>query len=487
MNNYLPIIILAILSFGLLLFILLRKKEPGLPSSLINNSNGKNNTLELSKLVQSTSFNTSEGGEITISDKPMYLPNGLYIHIDKNLVNITSEHIEKAHLDTDSDTPVMAYSQVLGMLKDLDTNTSDLHSKSQKLLTSINHYVELIVNFLASNPNANPNWRTLLTTLGDIKQILTKLTTPKISKDVTDEVIVEFKAAVKKLDNLKITSMEEIYDSLKFTITKLGGFSKLLHRFQRRIKWDMIQAIVNNDDNYRTVSKESKVEGSKHCTAYPLKWWQNCPDNTRPVGSQGWSKTGACNKWYQHISGELMCAPYTSNFKYPVGGNCDAIINAVTTVKDGWHKDKNSPVVQVISRSLSSILSSLSLSPSLHAVIRTISTIFRLAMPALEGDYSWLIEDLADVCYNYKCEGNTKTNVCNGDTAKPYCVPKMTDNQIANRDCAKPNSGCFTEPSGCCINDNNSNLCPSETKTTYNVTASSASRSSELLDYSILI
>lgn len=100
----------------------------------------------------------------------------------------------------------------------------------------------------------------------------------------------------------------------------------------------MIQSIANDDKDYRKIDTSiTKQKGSGHCTAYPLSWWQNCPEGSKPSGSRGWSNKGgdnACNKWYQHISGELMCSEFKSNYSVPLGGKCNEIIDTIRTVKN---------------------------------------------------------------------------------------------------------------------------------------------------------
>ena len=132
----------------------------------------------------------------------------------------------------------------------LNTDITKLAKKDlEKLKNNVSHYIQLITDFLSSNTNADQNWKNLLKCLGYIDQILKKSNLSNLQQTYKEvkKTLSELKNSEHPLDT------KEIYDYLKFTITKLGGFSALLHRFQNRIKCDMIQSIANDDKDYRKI------------------------------------------------------------------------------------------------------------------------------------------------------------------------------------------------------------------------------------------
>lgn len=427
---------------------------PGLPKQFLYNNDPS--TIDIATLSQSSNYQQEEDGsrDYVISKNPIYLANGLKIHLDEALVSVNNGAIPSAINDMapdDDKTTITSLNGLVTNLKQINNNTSNVESSRD----SIDHYIELITNFLGSNPDADTNWKATLKLLGDVRQII----------DIKDwEQLGTVKPLLTDIENqankLTVPSMDDIYNYLKFTITKLGGMSAILHRFQHRIKWDMIQSIANNDPNYRTVPSKTTPIPSGKCTFYPLSWWQNCPEEGQiPVGSRGYNKDpaqSACHKWYQRLSGELLCGKVDNQYEHPINGkHCKSIIEAGEALS-------NPNVQKILSVSLSTILSTLSLIPQLSATIKSITAIFKLAMPYVKGDYTWLLDDLKDVCYNYICPETTaldldpKQNKVCGNSSKiapRYCVPKFTDKALANRDCLTDKLSCNTQPSGNCVID----------------------------------
>jgi hypothetical protein len=441
---------------------------PGLPKKFLYNNDP--NTIDIATLSQSSNYKQEKDGsrDYVISDNPIYLANGLKIHLDEALVSVHNHAITSAINDMASDDvnhiEITTLDGLVTNLKQINTNTSNVQSSRE----SIDHYIELITNFLGSNPDADTNWKATLKLLGDVRQIIDIKDwqqLPKEVKPLLDDIETQ-------ANNLTVPSMDDIYDYLKFTITKLGGMSAILHRFQHRIKWDMIQSIANNDPNYRVVPSKTTPVPSGKCTFYPLSWWQNCPEDTIPVGSRGYNKNpaqSACHKWYERLSGELLCGKVENQYEHPINGkHCKSIIEAGEALS-------NPDVQKILSVSLSTILSTLSLIPQLSATIKSITAIFKLAMPYVKGDYTWLLDDLKDVCFNYICPETTdddiKANkVCgrSGKNGGPgYCVPKFSDKKLANRDCLTDKLICNTQPSGVCTNDATTK--PTDTSTTLSI------------------
>lgn len=458
---------------------------PGLPKQFLYNNDPS--TIDIASLSQSSNYQKENDGsrDYVISKNPIYLANGLKIHLDEALVSVNNEGIPSAINDMASDddnkTSITTLDGLVTNLQQIKTNPSNVDSSRE----SIDHYIELITNFLGSNPDADTNWKATLKLLGDVRQII----------DIKDwNQVVAVKPLLADIENqankLTVPSMDDIYNYLKFTITKLGGMSAILHRFQHRIKWDMIQSIANNDPNYRVIPSKTTPIPSGKCTFYPLSWWQNCPEEGQiPVGSRGYNKDpaqSACYKWYERLSGELLCAKVDNQYEHPINGkHCKSIIEAGEALS-------NPNVQKILSVSLSTILSTLSLIPQLSATIKSITAIFKLAMPYVKGDYTWLLDDLKDVCYNYICLETTDADitankVCgqSGPNSGPgYCVPKFTDKALANRDCLTDKLSCNTQPSGICTNDPKAKQ-PSDKSTTLSLNNSETPYA--LQDYSKFI
>ena len=229
---------------------------------------------------------------------------------------------------------------------------------------------------------------------------------------------------------VKLPDINQVYGWIKQELSNIGGISGIIKKFETRIKYDMIQNLINNETTngspYRTIPPGAEATGSGHCTAYPLSWWQNCPDGKLPAGSRGWTADGACNKWYQHISGELMCKQYTQNGAIRLGGFCDVITSDETAKK-----------IAFASESLSRILADLGLIPALSGVIRVVTEIFSTLG---KNDFTWIFDDLKDVCFNYRCTSdvNGATYSCNDETGGTKCCPKDLDSVLATRSCPGP-------------------------------------------------
>lgn len=408
--------ILLLVVLVLLIISVLRKKKKtqndiGFPNDLSwkdNNGKLQNDTLDIASLATVANKRILVGSNkfiINLSEKPAYFPNGIKVALDENLVKITTVAIND---EISTNHNIIPFNELIKKFND----------KSEGIKESIEHYTQLVQDFLVKHPQAEKIWQ---------------------------DCYNNFIAFLKGEETIPISidlDINQIYDSIKIELTRIGGVSGLLKRFQHRIKYDMIQAIANNDPEYRTVDKEGEQTGSGKCTAYPLSWWQNCPDGKMPTGSRGWTSAGACSKWYQHISGELLCSSYKTNFEYPIKGPC---VNAIALL------EPNDDTRRFISVTLTSILNIIGLYPGAAATLKTISSIFTLALPFM-GDWEWLLSDLKDVCYNYICDGNDNTTnkVCGGKSK--YCIPRYSDSDLANRDCTI-DKNCNTKISGVCSNE----------------------------------
>ena len=405
---------------------------------------GDPETLKLSTL-QPAAF-LFNGDTWVLEDKPVIFPKGIKIKMDAALTPISSKEIEDDMSNTkDKKENILSLITTINEItqdKSIDDMRKDL---SDLIIRSTQHYVQLITSFLAENTSAKAKWGEVLDYLYAWLQIY-----------------VEGKKG--KLPPVpEVPDIGEIYDWLKYSITKVGGLSAILKRFQKRIKHDLIQSIANSNDDYRYIDPEAEKIPSGKCSFYPLSWWQSCPNGTKPVGNRGWSDeknekgeyVNACNKWYQYWSGELLCSPYATNYKLPVRGTCLKIIDAASLLE-------NNDVIKIISISLSTILGALSVFPQVDAVLKTITAIFTLALPYVKGNYDWLLKDLKDVCYNFMCKVNgdrTTDTVCNGvKTADgkqaTYCIPgSISDSDLASRDCDDPSVNCNTKPAGTCMSE----------------------------------
>ena len=165
---------------------------------------------------------------------------------------------------------------------------------------------------------------------------------------------------------------------------------------------------------------------------YPLSWYQKCQDGSSESGSRGWGGDSACQKWYEHLSGEMLCKPTPKNIV--VNTDSDKICEFTSDIN--LYHDK-------ISQVITEILSLLQLIPSISSVILTIRSILSLSIQ-LAGDLSWLMNDINDVCNNYKCNPEcVSPNICHG---------QYSEETLVNRNClSSPN--CNNTESGVCEHD----------------------------------
>lgn len=282
---------------------------------------------------------------------------------------------------------------------------------------SAQHFASIFDGYLAHTNEADGGklWQ-------NVNYMFMYLNSLPLAVNTTDKVTVQ----PYDTKNYQFPPIEPMYDWIKNKLIQIGGISAIVKKFEVRIKYDMIQDVVNNAEGYRTLDTAANdITGSGHCTAYPLKWWQNCPDGEMPVGSRGFdSNGGACHKWYQHASGELMCAKYKTTFTNRLGGKCDDILN-----KAG--------LADAVPAYITRILGLVGVVPSLQGVLKVVSTIFKIA-----GDFRWIVADLVDVCQNYRCPADVQgsTLACTGVGGGPgmQCCPAVDDSVLANRKCGDP-------------------------------------------------
>ena len=283
---------------------------------------------------------------------------------------------------------------------------------------SAQHFASIFDGYLAHTSEADGGklWQ-------DVNYMFMYLNSLPLAVSTTSKVVVQ----PYDTKNHQFPPIEPMYDWIKDKLIKIGGISAIIKKFEVRIKYDMIQDVVNNAEGYRTLDTAANdITGSGHCTAYPLKWWQNCPDGEMPVGSRGFdSNGGACHKWYQHASGELMCAKYKTTFTNRLGGNCDDIL-------------KMAGLADAVPAYITRILGLVGVIPSLQGVLKVVSSIFKIA-----GDFRWIIADLVDVCQNYRCpqDVQSSTKACTGvDGGGPgmQCCPAVDDSVLARRKCGDP-------------------------------------------------
>ncbi len=444
------------------------KLKQGLPKSFIYES--KNNVIDLTKINSSINYpEVNEDNMYTLTNEPVYFPNGIKIYLDEPVhapsedeITDTIKDDEDDTYDDDESTTPKNFSVMMTSIKDITIKPvqDKIRAFFSEYIYSVNYYIGLISDFLLKNPEKTKtdNWQTVINILGYIKQINDLYLDTDASN--MPEIITYIAEIKNQFEGLVIPSINDIYNSAKFTLTQLGGLSFILRKYENRIKWDMIQSIINDDPKYRTVSNENitNAVGSGKCTAFPLEWNQHCQKGKKPVGSKGWdknSKKSACNKWYQHASGELLCADYSTEITRPVKGICQAI-SKIDNLKlivgqDGLNESKKI-VIKILGKILAKILSALALTPQTASTIHLVSIIIRLAITKAKEDFSWILYDLKDVCYNYMCSSdNYETDqVCAGNTDY-ICVPAENDNKVANRKCNSANTpGCNMQASGSC-------------------------------------
>jgi hypothetical protein len=383
-------------------------------------SDSNNNILDLSKL-ESVNLNKSADGKYFIlnSGKPAYFPNGIKIKcdpsVDKVDNNALQDHIKQNSTTFDKDGKVISH----GILpwKDFQYNLKQYSSQNpvpSTLLESLKHYTGLISQFLSNNKSASSEW---------------------------NDVLDYFKTLLQPTPGEKpipppMPSINEILDWMKYSVIKVGGISAILHRFQKHIKYSILKEVQTHSLDVAVEKSVAQEVGTGKCTMYPLSWYQSCPAGSVQSGSRGWGNGFACNKWYEHLSGEMLCKTKPT----------EVTIEVDTDKLCEFTKDLNKYHGK-IAKTVTEILSLLQLIPSIASVILTINSILFLSIQ-IAGDFTWLMNDIDDVCNNFKCD-----NSCKGKK----CVPRDTDEVLINRDC-------LTSPD-CNLSDAGSCTASSETTT----------------------
>ena len=317
----------------------------------------------------------------------------------------------------------------------------------------INHFVSLLDGYLAHhNQDTDPLWAPY----HSLFVYLSNLPVVTLNSDKSTVTTVDYSFDPPKHTDgppnpitpyaLQWPKIDTIINWIKQQISNVGGISGVIKKFETRIKYDMIQSLINNESvngvSYRTLSAGGIVTGSGQCTALPASWWQNCPNGSVPVGWQGYRDDGshACHKWWQTGLGELLCQKYNTVYNVRLGGQCDSLVGP------GAKKDYDF-AASIIAR----ILSDLGLVPKLAGVIRIVQWIFSTAL----GNFDWIFDDLADVCSNYMCAASKTGDqyACGDGTGATFCCPAASDSQVAGRACPStdPNNPCLAGPAGSCV------------------------------------
>jgi hypothetical protein len=348
---------------------------------------------------------------------------------------IKNDDINKTNTDNINPTDL---NNLLNHINNVDTN---LESVSIENINKSIMYTELLNQFLISNSNLSPE------TISNCQKILHNLNKYKSNNNQVNLI---------PLQSLELSESsplwEEILNWIKNILEKMGGVPAILLKFHQRIKYDFIQSVM--DEQKSNVNTSGDIFGTGHCTAYPLNLWQNCPSGSIQVDSRGWNKDptkSACNKWYQHLSGEMLCQKINTQDYYnkPLGGSCSTILKGISNLEKLWG---NPTIHDLIAKLLAMALAAANAVPQIAAIISIVQTIFKLVLPLLGSwkDYKWILDDFQDVCYNFICQGNNATTVCNGKYK--YCYPQVTDTDtLANRNC-DIDKNCNTKPSGKCLN-----------------------------------
>ena len=319
-----------------------------------------------------------------------------------------------------------------------------------QFVNSIRHYGDLIDNFLHSNPSGFSDWSKAWDALNTfIKNFL---------KDP--------QSAVNNLSQLGHELFMDLKDGIQpvmtwiaHQITAIGGIGAILKKFEKRIKMDMVQSLIydkiqKNKDitggSAGTLLPQGKVtkgadgkvtspadyidgaRGSGQCTAFPLTWYQNCPDGYYPVGHRLWEpnndKNGqkdpnfsygpyACHKWWQFFGGELICANLKpediKNIQYGLSQDATnfekwgAWIEAAVTDADKIERFANSPLGHVLAGVVAKLFAALNAVPGAPAVLKVVTAIVRIAMKTVQiinpESFLWIYADTMDVLYNYYC------------------------------------------------------------------------------------
>lgn len=460
-TKVLIVIAAALLIFGIVMVILYFRKKCNPDKTCIDAVAFSNQMNTLKAIGLGTAAKTGVNGGIAVLDVgaanaaqkvpgPLYLPDGLKLWMDTGIPDrpkIEPTDDQNIYLQWDR------FTTRLGVIcNDSLNGWKDGTYVDLALVTDFrqgaNHFANLLDGYLAKNDrNASLIWN-------EVNAMFIFLNSLPIYTPPTgsDKPVLPPTLTIP----VKLPDIDQVYGWIKQELSNIGGISGIIKKFETRIKYDMIQNLINNETTngqpYRIIPSDAAATGSGHCTAYPLSWWQNCPNGSIPSGSQGWGKDKdkyACNKWYQHISGELMCKTYTQNDATRLGGFCDTITAAAG---DPEFETKLVKMKAFVSESLSRILADLGLIPALSGVIRVVTQIFSIA-----GNFEWIYDDLKDVCYNYRCveDKNKDTYACGGGTTNSTkkCCPMDSDSVLATRSC--PGLDCNNEARGKCtaVND----------------------------------
>lgn len=420
--------------------------------------------------LQNLNYDKTTGKQMIAG--PLYFPNGISIYNDPIIPNPQPRTTQNMYFDFDAFT-----TRLVSIVGDSNKSWPPPTDGSPKLYydllnvnpdpTNINffregidHFINLLDGYLAHhNQDTDPLWapyHSLFVYLSNLPVVATdpsdktKVTTvdysfdPPKHTDGPPGAITPYALEWPKLDT--------IINWIKQQISNIGGISGIIKKFETRIKYDMIQSLINNESvngvSYRTLNSGGTVKGSGECTALPASWWQNCPNGSVPVGWQGYRDDGshACHKWWQTGLGELLCQQYDTVYNVRLGGQCDSLVGP------GAKKDYDF-AAGIIAR----ILSDLGLIPKLAGVIRIVQWIFSKAL----GNFDWIFDDLADVCSNYMCAASKAgdTYACGDGTGKTNCCPAASDSRVAGRACPSTdtNNLCLEGPAGTCT----TGVCPS--------------------------
>lgn len=425
------------LIFGIVMTILyFRKKTSPLP----NDPNSCNQAIAFYNSVNALAANglgnyarTGPGGGPNILDMnkinatnsietPLYLPNGFKLWMDPDIPTSRIEPTD-IYLQWDKFTIRLAEISIDSKNNWIGKSYTDLELGTP-FREGASHFANLMDGYLAKHSR---NDSLIWNEVNAMFILLNSLPIYDSSGPLPGEITIP----------LVWPNIDQIYAWLKQEISNIGGISGIIKKFETRIKYDMIQSMINNDktdgQRYRSIVTGPET-GSGHCTAHPLSWWQNCPAGKIPTGWRGWTSDGACHKWYQHISGELMCSPYNQNSAIRLGGFCDTVTSS-----------KTEDMIDFASQSIGRILAELGLIPALAGVIVIVVRIFKKL-----GNFEWIFEDMKDVCYNYRCASdvNDQEYSCGDTTGKTKCCPGVSDSVLAHRSC--PGQNCNNVPAGTC-------------------------------------
>ena len=395
---------------------------------------------------------------------PLYFPNGITIYKDP-AIPITPDpqpvnSTDNKYYQIDTFT-----TQLYAIIKD-SQQTPQWPNKLYTLLQNVNpnpaninffydgiqHFINLLDAYLAHHDqNSDPVWEgyhSFFVYLSNLPVVVIDSKGAITTIDLSFNPPKSIPGPPGPIPNYNINnawpSISTIINWLKQQISNIGGISGVIKKFETRIKYDMIQSLINNESvdgkSYRVLAPGTP-KGTGECTTLPASWWQNCPEGSVPVGWQGYKddSSHACHKWWQFGLGELMCQQLASVYTSRLGGKCDDLI------KPDAKRDYDF-AASIIAR----ILSDLGLIPKLAGVIRVVQWIFSEGL----GNFDWIFDDLVDVCSNYMCAQSVTGQefACADSTGSTNCCPAASDAQVASRACpsSDPNNFCLAGPAGQC-------------------------------------